>query len=181
MMYVKKIIFLLILAIFVVPLTSAFANSNKPSVAIMPFSDQSPRKGVITQNEINDIRLDIETDIVQTGKFRLLTRTEIDKLLAEIQFDNSGLVDPATAAEYGKMIGANYLMLGTITGVSESKGKNFIVNVSLRMIEVETAEIFLAGRGTGKSKKTALEALQKATEDALRGQRGMLTMLRGRA
>ena len=179
-MFLKKIALLLLFTIFLFPLSFANADSGKPSVAVMPFSDQSPRKGIVTQDEINDIRLDIETDIVQTGRFRPLTRTELDKLLAEMQFDNSGLVDPSTAAKYGKMIGANYLVLGTITGLGAPKNKNFTANVSLRMIEVETAEIYLAGRGTGKSKKSALEALQKATEDALRGQRGMLTMLRGR-
>ena len=46
------------------------------------------------------------------------------------------------------------------------------------MIEVETAEIYLAGRGEGKAKKDPFEALQKAVNDALNGQRGMLTMLR---
>ena len=47
------------------------------------------------------------------------------------------------------------------------------------MVEVETARIFLAGRGSGKSKGDVYEALEKAAEDALNGKRGMLTMMRG--
>ena len=167
---------LMLFAFFVLPLTCSAAG--KPSVAVIPFSDQSPRKGTVNDMDMENIRADIEIDIVQTGKFRSLTRTEIEKLLDEIKFDNSGLVDPATAAKYGKMVGAQYLVLGTVNGLGTKKGSKYSASVSLRMIEVETAEIFLAGRGSGEAKSPS-EALQKAANDALHGQRGMLTMMRG--
>ena len=76
------------------------------------------------------------------------------------------------------MVGAQYLVLGTLTGLGAKKGNKYVANVSLRMIEVETAEIFLAGRGTGQG-NDAMEAFQNATKEALYGQRGMLTMLLG--
>ena len=174
-MYLKKFLMLLVFAIFLSPLSLANAN-DKPSVAVLPFNDQSPKSGVVKEDEILSVREDVEFEIVQTGKFRPLTRMEIDKLLNEIHFDNSGLVDPATAAQYGKMVGARYLVLGSVTGISDKK--QYTAHVTLRMIEVETAEIYLAGRGTGKSKKSSLEAIQQAVNDALNGQRGMLTMLR---
>lgn len=171
----KKIIAGLMLALFLLP-TICFAD-GLPKVAIIPFNNQSPRQ-VVSDGEIDQIRDIIEIDIKQTGKFKAFTRTEIDKLLEEIKFDQSGLVDPATAAKYGKMIGAQYLVLGTITGLGTKTGSQYIANLSLRMIEVETAEIFLAGRGKGESKRSAFEALEKAAEDALTGKRGMLTMMR---
>ena len=177
----KKFLLFFLCTLFTLflPLTCSADNSAKPSVAVMPFADQSPRKGVVNQEFLKSLREDVELEIVQTGRFRPLTRTDLDKLLAEIQFDNSGLVDPATAAQYGKMVGARYLVLGSITGLGTKKGSDYVANVSLRMIEVETAEIYIAGRGTGKAKKDVHEALQKAVNDALNGKRGMLTMLRG--
>ena len=177
-MFSKKIFLMLsFLALIILP-TACFA-AGKPTVAVIPFSDQSPRQGIINESSINIVRENVETDIVQTGKFRSLTRTEINRLLDEIKFDNSGLVDPATAAKYGKMVGAQYLVLGTVNGLGTKKGNQYVAYVSLRMIEVETAEIFLAGRGSGKSKRDVFEALQNAANDALNGQRGMLTMMRG--
>ncbi len=178
-MYFKSaVMFLLMFALFVMPSSCLAVSSGKPTVAVIPFSNQSPRQGIVSESDINNVREDVETDIVQTGKFRSLTRTEINRLLDEIKFDNSGLVDPSTAAKYGKMVGAQYLVLGTLTGLGTKKGNQYVAHLSLRMIEVETAEIFLAGRGTGQS-SDAYEALQKAANDALNGQRGMLTMLRG--
>ena len=108
-----------------------------------------------------------------------MSRTEIDRLVDEIKLDNeSGLINPATAAQYGKMIGAQYLILGTVTGLGK-RGSETVANLSLRMIEVETAEIYLSGRGKGKSRDGASDALEKAAKDALNGELGMLTMMRG--
>ena len=122
----------------------------------------------------------VEEEICDPHRFQPVLRTpeDIQKVLDSIKFDHSGLVDPATAAQYGKMLGAQYLVLGTITGIS-TKGNETIAHLSLRMIEVERAVIFLAGRGSGKSKGDIHEALEKAAEDALNGKRGMLTMMRG--
>ena len=176
-MFLKKFfgIFCLLTFLFL-PLNCSAA---KPSVAVIPFSDQSPRHGIVNENTMNIIRECVETDVVQTGKFRPLTRTEIQKLIDEIKFDQSGLVDPSTAAKYGKMIGAQYLIIGTVTGLGMQKVNQYVAHLSLRMIEVETAEIIFAGRGTGQSKISTFDALQIATEDALHGQRGMITMLNG--
>lgn len=174
-MFLKKFFGIFILLAIVFSPTNFLEAA--PTVAVIPFADQSPRKGIITDSLVETVRANVEADIVQTGKFRSLTRTDIARLLDEIKFDHSGLVDPATAAKYGKMVGAQYLVLGTAT-ILNTKG-SYVAHLSLRMIEVETAEIFLAGRGEGKSKSDSFDALQNAADDALNGKRGMLTMLRG--
>jgi len=148
-------------------------------VAVVPFDNQSARQGSDSlDNALETARSNIEIDIVQTGRFDPLDRTQLQKLLDEIKFNQTALVDPATAAQYGKMVGAQYLVLGTVTGLSK-QGSDMVAHLTLRMIEVETARIFLAGRGSGKSKGDVHTALEKAAEDALNGKRGMLTMMRG--
>ena len=165
-----------LLAVIILP--TAYLEAA-PRVAVIPFDNQSARQNNPSVDSIlEQARSNVEIDIVQTGKFDPLDRTQINKLLDEIKFDHSALVDPATAAQYGKMVGAQYLVLGTVTGLT-SKGNEMIAHLSLRMIEVETARIFLAGRGSGKSKGDMSEAMEKAAEDALTGKRGMLTMMRG--
>ena len=176
-MSLKKFFGLLCLLMFIVlPMNNLEAA---PRVAVVPFDNQSARQNTESlENIFDDVRANIEVDIVQTGKFDSLDRTQIQKLLEEIKFDHSALVDPATAAQYGKMVGAQYLVLGSVTGLS-TKGNEMIAHLTLRMVEVETSRIFLAGRGSGKSKGDVQEALEKAADDALNGKRGMLTMMRG--
>ena len=150
-----------------------------PRIAVIPFDDQSARK--VSESDIYDVMDLVQTMIVHTKKFDPCDRTpeDIKKAMAEMQMNNTAAFDPATASKLGKMIGAEYLVLGTVTGLSTKKNGEISAHLSLRMIEVETARIFLAGRGNGKSKEDSQDALSKAAKDALNGEIGMLTMLRG--
>ena len=177
-MFLKKFLSVLcLLAIILLP--TNYLKAAPPRVAVIPFDNQSARQSSGNIDAVfEEARSNVEIDIVQTGRFDPLERTQLQKLLDEIKLDHTALVDPATAAQYGKLVGAQYLVLGTVTGLSK-KGNELIAHLSLRMVEVETARIFLAGRGSGKSKDDIHEALEKAAEDALNGKRGMLTMMRG--
>lgn len=177
-MFMKKFLGVLcLLAIILLPTNYLEAA---PSVAVLPFDNQSARQSTNLDSALEKARAYIEDEIVWTGKFQPVPRNPeaMQKILDSIKFDHSGVVDISTAAQYGKMLGAQYLVLGTVTGLSK-KGNETIAHLSLRMIEVERAVIFLAGRGSGKSKGDIHEALEKAAEDALNGKRGMLTMMRG--
>ena len=177
-MLFKKIIACLCAFAFLVLPTMCAEAASKPIVAVIPFTDQSARKSASNQEAIDNAWDYVENAIRQTNRFRTMTRTQIDKLVDELKLDNeSGLIDPSTAAKYGKMIGAQYLILGTVTGLG-NKSSDTVAHLSLRMIEVETAEIYLSGRGKGKA-KDSFDALEKAAKDALNGEMGMLTMLRG--
>ena len=176
-MFIKKIMAVgFLLALLILP--SMSAEAAKPIVAVLPFNDQSPRKGSADNQAALENAMDyVTTALGHTNKFQMLTRTDIAPILDSIKFDHSGLVDPATAAQYGKMIGAQYIVVGTVTGLG-SKGRDMLAHLSLRMIKVETAEIYLSGRGKGKSKGDPIDALENAAKDALNGEMGMLTMMR---
>ena len=177
-MFLKKFFSLLIFAVILIPTVGLAAE--KPRVAVVPFENISIRQVPQEEKLLKQIALYVQDEVVSTEKFDPPNRmeTDIKKLLDEIKFSQSDLADPETRLEYGKMTGAQYLILGTITGLSQ-KGNDIIAHVSLRMIEVETARIYLAGRGSGKSKGDYEEVLRNAAEDALNGKRGMLTMMRG--
>ena len=176
MLFKKFFGLMCLLAIIILPINHLEAA---PRVAVVPFDNQSARQNTPNvENILEAARSNVEIEIVQTGRFDPLDRTQLQKLLDEIKFNQTALVDPSTAAQYGKMVGAQYLVLGTVTGFTK-KGNDMIAHLTLRMIEVETARIFLAGRGSGKSKGDIETALEKAAEDALHGKRGMLTMMRG--
>ena len=175
MLLKKFLVFLFLSAIIFLPLKYLEAA---PRVAVIPFENQSARQTSDFDGVLEQARADVEFYIVQTGKFDPLDRVSLLKLFDEIKLNHTALFDPTTAAQYGKMVGAQYLVLGSVTGMSK-KGNELVAHLSLRMIEVETARIFLAGRGSGKSKGDASAAMEKAVEDAVNGKRGMLTMFRG--
>jgi hypothetical protein len=77
----------------------------------------------------------MSTRLAKRNSFDLIERTLIDKILAEQKYSVSGLVDVEQAAALGKLIGAQGIIVGTIT---EFK-KAFQINA--RIINTETGEI----------------------------------------
>src|SRR5215467_12460298 len=53
--------------------------------------------------------------LVTDGKYSLIERNAIDKILNEQNFANSDRADPATAAKIGKILGVDAVIVGSIT------------------------------------------------------------------
>jgi len=131
-------------------------------------SDQDVGKG------ISDL---LVQKLVQDGQFSVIERNAIDKVLAEQNFSNSDRADANTAAKIGKVLGVDAIITGSITqfgrddkhtnvgggghsnpwtggfgklGISKSKA---IVNVSARIVDVNTGEILVAVTGSGESER----------------------------
>jgi len=87
------------------------------TVAVLPLSGPG---GTEFASEIEGVLGSISID----GKpyFTLVDRAQIDKILSEMKFSQSGLVDQSTAARIGKLVGAQgiYTGLVTLSGVNNS-------------------------------------------------------------
>jgi len=55
----------------------------------------------------------------------------------------SGAVDPGAAAQIGRLAGAQYVLLGSVTIIGDQ------ARLSGRLVDVESAEIHWAGSATG--------------------------------
>jgi curli biogenesis system outer membrane secretion channel CsgG len=66
----------------------------------------------------------IETLIVNSGGAKLLSRADMSKIDAELKFQDSGLVDPASVAKFGKLSGAKYIVTGSIDNVEQKYRDN---------------------------------------------------------
>lgn len=87
------------------------------TVAVLPFS--GPGGQQIT-SEVEGVLGSISID--GQNYFTVVDRNAIDKVLEEIKFNQSGIVDPGTAAEVGKLIGAQGIYTGTVTQNNFNEG-----------------------------------------------------------
>jgi len=55
------------------------------------------------------------------GKVRLIERENIEKIIGEQKFSNSGMVDEKTAVEMGKILGVRYMITGKVTRFAYKK------------------------------------------------------------
>ncbi|MDH3402987.1 MAG: CsgG/HfaB family protein [Acidobacteriota bacterium] len=62
----------------------------------------------------------LTNELAATGAFQMVERARLDAILDEQDLGASGRVDPATAAKIGQMVGAQYLVTGTVTAFEES-------------------------------------------------------------
>lgn len=73
--------------------------------------------------------------IVSSGNFKVVDRKSLDAIQAEQNFQSSGEVDDDSAVSIGKLLGANIVITGSITGVGSTR------RLRLKALDVKTAEI----------------------------------------
>ena len=95
------------------------------------------------------VREEISAVVVNTHGYTVLERSLINQVLEESRFQASGLVDEAEISEIGRMLGANLVLVTTVTRMDNG---NF--HISARLIDVLTARVerqqtTLTNRGSG--------------------------------
>ena len=124
----QKYLFILLFA------TSLFAREY---IAIIDF------EGIgITNDEARVLTQRLTSEMINIGVYQVLERSEMKRLLDEQKFQYSGCVDLNCAVELGKMLGAKYMVVGTISKV----GRTFTVDS--RLIYVESSEAYASGQYT---------------------------------
>jgi curli biogenesis system outer membrane secretion channel CsgG len=142
----------LLLAIVAAPgLIQAAGKADKPRIAVLEFKNKADNQwwyhgGAEAAQDV------FVTELVKSGKFRVVEREQLEALMKEKGLTLSGDVDPKTAVRVGKLLGVNYLLTGAVTeygntdvsggggGVFAGKRK-FVAALNARIIDTSTGEI----------------------------------------
>ncbi|MFL6192870.1 MAG: CsgG/HfaB family protein [Thermoanaerobaculia bacterium] len=151
----------LLLAVVAVPaVTRAAGKSDKPRIAVIEFKNKADNQwwyhgGAEAAQDV------FVTELVKSGKFRVVEREQLQALMSEKNLTLSGDVDPSTAVKIGKLLGVNYLLTGAVTeyGVTDkgahgsgfrgvpgfNAGKrSFVAALNARLIDTSTGEVVWA-------------------------------------
>jgi Curli production assembly/transport component CsgG. len=93
---------------------------------------------------IEIVREEISSVIVNSKGYVALERQLINKVLEENKFQGSGLVGESQVSEIGKVMGADYVFVTTISNISTN------YYISCKLVEVATAHIEMQSTGTTK-------------------------------
>lgn len=66
----------------------------------------------------------IESLVFNSGGAKLMTRTDLDKVNAELKLQDSGLLDPASVVAFGKTSGVKFIVTGSIDNVEQTYRDN---------------------------------------------------------
>lgn len=161
-----------------------FAQAPKKRVAVLNFdyaTVQNEVSAIFGTNQdvgkgVSDLLVD---QLVKSGNYIVLERQAIDKVLGEQNFSNSYRADPTTAAKIGRLLGADAIILGSITqfgrddktqsfgggafgGISRKYGLGGLqrrkakaeVGLSARIVDVNTGQILAVAEGQGESARS---------------------------
>ena len=132
---------------------------GKPRIAVVNFQNNS--SWTWWGDQLGGAAADeVVTQLVKTGKYSVIERAQLAAILQEQHIGQSGLVNPATAAKVGQLLGAQLIMTGSITqfsiertqvgyrgvGGAYSKAES---RLDVRVIDTTTGEILLAADGAG--------------------------------
>lgn len=149
----------------------AFAQ-KKTRVAVFDFDDKTEHRwhwwtGQPVGNGMADM---LVTALVKTGRYRVMERAEMEKLLQEQQLGMSGITTPESAAKAAKVLGVEVAVIGAVTefgykkqstggalkkigiGASVSK-QSATVGIDVRLVSVSTSEILKAENVRKEEKK----------------------------
>ena len=106
---------------------------------------------------------ELATQLVQSGKYTVIERAQLDAILQEQNLGASGAITPATAAKVGKLLGVQLLLTGSITQFSVQRTSvamrgiggtylNAESKVDARLVNTETGEIMVVAVGQGNKR-----------------------------
>lgn len=125
----KKHIFIPLLLCWV--LTNALL-SGQSRLAVMNFKNN----GAIQYNYLESgIANMLSTTLASSREIRVVERVQLDKILEEMQLGLTGLVDPSTAAQVGKIAGAQYVVIGSFINLGRA------LRIDAKVVNVETTVI----------------------------------------
>jgi TolB-like protein len=93
-----------------------------------------------------------EHDFSKISTLRVVERDKIDFILKEIELQQSGAVDVATAVKVGKILGAQLMVFGSITQLDDDNTRMVV-----RAVKVETSEIIASVDKEGKPEYSKME------------------------
>lgn len=168
-------------------LLSIAAAQAAERIAVMEFDNKTPYRGWRVGQGASDM---LATALVKRTKYSVIERDKLSSIVSEQNLSNdASRFDPSTAAEIGRLLGARYIVTGSVTeygrssaggsglGVSLGK-KGYNSAVDIRIIDVNTGEIVFAESGSDSKSSVSVKAFgfsagesfdeKKATE-AMRG------------
>lgn len=114
----------------------AAAEFKKTKIAVLDFTRQGEEYQTKDMGKI--VAEWLITGLVETGRFDVIERRLLEKIMEEHALGASGAVDPESVAQLGKILGVKTIVSGTLLSFEGT------VEINARLISVDTASIIAA-------------------------------------
>jgi TolB-like protein len=133
----------LALALLVPVVARAAPKDKGPPVVAVLYFDYDGKDAELAQLK-KGLASMLISDIGGLDAIRVVERDRLEDVLGELKLQTTAKIDQATAVKAGKLLGAQYLVLGRYFDVMKS------LRIDTRIIEVETGRIVFSYGAAGK-------------------------------
>jgi TolB-like protein len=154
----RRLALVAVLSLIATPLLAQTKSSSAPAKSLPPGDPAHPKTVAVLYFDNNTGKTDYDalgrgiaamliTDLSAVPEIRLVERERLQAVLTEQQMSQSQLFDPATAVRAGKLLGAEYLLIGAFSSVDPN------LRIDTRVVRVETGEVVRTAKVQGKEGK----------------------------
>lgn len=111
--------------------------AGKQTVAVVDFTDVRGGKTELGRFLAEEVSVAL---LGSPRSFQVVDRAHLNRIIEETQLGESGVVDPDTAKELGRIAGVDALVTGTLTPLEG------VVRLTVKVLETETANIIAGDR-----------------------------------
>jgi TolB-like protein len=129
---------------------------NKATIAVVEFADL---EGNVT-NFGRFLAEELITRLHETEKFKVIERQLLNQVIKEQKLTLSGIVDPNSAKQLGRVLGVDAIVSGSITDLGKT------VRVNARLISTETGEIFAVAAREFVKDQTLIDLMSSREQQA---------------
>jgi len=147
---------ILFIIVFVTPLYAS-AEFSKTKIAVLDFQLQGEN---FDNKDMGTIVAEwFITAMVREGRFDVVERRMLEKILGEQKLAMTGVVDATSATQIGKLLGVKVIITGSVMKFKE------VTEINARIIDVESASIIAAenlkSAATAKLQDMVIEMSEK--------------------
>ncbi len=99
----------------------------------------------------------LTTAFIKSKHFKVIERAQLEKAMKELKIGMSGLIDPDNAKKIGKMLGAGYMVVGSISDMGNK------ISFDARIVNIETGESVTASDASTSSTGDAASSVTGST------------------
>src|SRR6185369_2737177 len=137
--------------------TGSSTDFRKIKVAVLDFQ----QNGTFDSHDFGKIVAEwFTTALVDSGRFEIIERRLLQQILEEQKIGSSGLIDPRSASQLGRLLGVKTVVSGTV----QNYDRTFELNT--RLIDVETGSIIVA-ESVRASSTSSLNSLVNQVADKI--------------
>ena len=123
-------------SLLVSPVVGTLTENKRPIMFVERIKNKTSEH--IDTESVTD---SVSTKLLRSGKFRFVDMGRVNAVRKQLEFQNEGgLVDPNKAVQFGKQVGAEYMLYGNLSSIvkTNSDKSDVYYKLTLRLMDLES-------------------------------------------